>query len=96
MVPSPTSAVRVPRGEVPPFRIPNRNAELHSAVSRICNPQACKLARCFGPTNGLPNTIRRYSRVQLYVRERGPDPITANPHSPLTPYGATILSVKDE
>ncbi len=44
---------------------PLRSAELHSAVSRICNPQAVRKFKRLEMFARLPNAIRRYSRVQL-------------------------------
>ena len=41
-----------------------RSAELHSAVSRIWNPPAVVIGEGVGNVSGLPNAIRRYSRLQ--------------------------------
>ena len=49
-------------------RPPFRSAELHSAVSQVCDPQGLSPIRTgSGASCGLPNTIRQYSRVQLCV-----------------------------
>jgi len=42
-----------------------RSAELHSAVSRIFNPQADRTSNAFAFADALPNAIRRYSRLQI-------------------------------
>ena len=42
-----------------------RSAELHSAVSQICNLQDVQNPNAPSMSNALPNAIRRYSRVQL-------------------------------
>jgi hypothetical protein len=42
-----------------------RRAELHSVVSRICNPQAVTDANDRSAGGSLPNAIRRYSRLQI-------------------------------
>ena len=52
-----------------------RSAELHSAVSRICNPPGARRPRALGTSNGQPKAIRpacrslgagrRYSRLQI-------------------------------
>jgi hypothetical protein len=42
-----------------------RSAELNSAVSRICNPPAAVIGGGVGNVSGLPNAIRRYSRLKI-------------------------------
>ena len=42
-----------------------RSAELHSAVSRICNPPSAASSGAYGKSNGLPTASRRYSRLQI-------------------------------
>src|SRR5262249_51423327 len=42
-----------------------RSAELHSAVSQICNLRGVENLKVAGNENALPNSIRRYGRVQL-------------------------------
>ena len=42
-----------------------RSAELHSAVSRICNLQSVRISQAPARSDALPTASRRYSRVQL-------------------------------
>jgi hypothetical protein len=42
-----------------------RSAELHSAVSRICNPQVSSKQAALVFSSTPPNAIRRYSRFQI-------------------------------
>ncbi len=42
-----------------------RSADLKSAVSRICNPRIAAIQEAHVATNGLPNAIRRYGRLQI-------------------------------
>ena len=42
-----------------------RSADFQSAVSRICYPRTCAKAGGCGRLTGLPNAIRRYSRLQV-------------------------------
>ena len=39
------------------------SAELHSAVSRICNPHVVAKSEHCHPHNAQPNAIRRYGRL---------------------------------
>ena len=43
----------------------HRSAELHSAVSRICNPLNVTASKGISNGDTLPNIIRRYSRLQI-------------------------------
>ena len=53
-------------------RLAGRGAELHPAASQILNPRALKTFDAREKFHALPNTIRRYSRVQFCATLSGP------------------------
>src|SRR5438105_2493237 len=60
------------RGDVARKCCNGSSAELHSAVSRICNPRIASRPYDAAKHGVLPNAIRRYSRLKICATAAAP------------------------